>query len=117
MVTFPTFLKTGAVAQYPLKSAVSLATQAVQFLDGSRQTYQLSGAGLRRWELNLDMLDEAEVSAVIAFSEQVGSDAFSFTNPATGETSVKCVFSGERITTSLVDELHGAVTIGIEEVI
>ena len=116
MASFPTLLKTGAVAQYPLTRVVNLATQAVQFLDGSQQTYRLSGAGLRRWELRLDMLDEAEVSAVIAFAEQIGSGTFSFTNPVTGETAARCVISGAQSSTVLLDELHGAATLGIEEV-
>ena len=116
MATFPTLLKTGALAQYPLSRVTSLATQAVQFLDGSRQTYQLSGAGLRRWVLTLDLLDEAELSAVMAFAEQIGTGTFSFTNPITGETAAKCVLSGEQLETSLVNELHGQATLGIEEV-
>jgi hypothetical protein len=116
MATFPTLLKTGAVAQYPLNRAVSLSTQAVQFLDGSQQTYQLSGVGLRSWILSLDLLDEAEVSAVIAFAEQIGTGTFSFTNPVTGETAAKCVIAGEQLKTSLVGELHGKATVGIEEV-
>ncbi len=116
MPNFPTLLKTGAVAQYPLSRVVSLATQAVQFLDGSRQTYPLSGIGTRRWELNLDLLDEAEVSAVMAFAEEVGTGTFSFTDPVTGETASKCVIFGEQLSALLVDELHGQTVLGIEEV-
>jgi hypothetical protein len=116
MATFPTLLKTGAIAQYPLNRVLSLATQAVRFLDGSRQTYQLSGAGLRRWELKLDLLDETEVSAVIAFAEQIGTGTFSFTNPVTGEIAAKCVIADEQLETSLVDELHGRATLEIQEV-
>ena len=116
MATFPILLKTGSVAQYPLTRTVTLDTQAVQFLDGSQQTYTLSGAGLRRWELSLGLLDEAEISAVISFAEQVGTGKFSFTNPVTGETAAKCVIAGEQLETSLVNELHGTATLGIEEV-
>ena len=116
MATFPTLLKSGAIAQYPQNRAVSLSTQTVQFLDGSQQTYQLSGAGLRSWIVKLDFLDETEVSAVIAFAEQIGTGTFSFTNPVTGETAAKCVISGESVETSLAGELHGSATLGIEEV-
>jgi len=116
MATFPALLKTGAVAQYPLTRVVSLGTQAVRFLDGSQQTYPLNGTGLRRWQLNLTLLDESEVSAVIAFAEQIGTGTFSFTNPVTGETAAKCVLTGGQLTTSLMDELHGGATLGIEEV-
>lgn len=116
MTTFPTLLKTGAIAQYPLSRVASLATQSVRFLDGSQQTYQLNGAGLRTWVLNLDLLDEAEVSAVIAFAEQAGTGTFSFTNPVTGETAAKCVISGQQLGTSLLNELHGQASLRIEEV-
>ena len=115
-MTFPALLKTGAFAQYPISRAVSLSTESVSFLDGSRQTYQLSGVGLRSWVLRLDLLDETEVSAVIAFAEQIGTGTFSFTNPVTGETAAKCVIADEQLATSLVNELHGIVTLGIEEV-
>src|SRR6185437_1525129 len=116
MATFPTLLKTGAIAQYPLARVSSLQTQSVRFLDGSKQTYQLSGAGLRRWIINLSLLDESEVSAVIAFAEQTGTGTFSFTDPVTGETAAKCIISGEQLDTSLVNELSGTATLGIEEV-
>src|ERR1017187_1518864 len=116
MSTFPALLNTGAFAQYPLSRTLPLSTQSVSFLDGSQQTYQLAGAGLRNWIVRLDLLDETEISAVIAFAEQIGTGTFSFTNPVTGETAAKCVIAGERLETSLLNELHGKVTLGIEEV-
>lgn len=116
MATFPVLLKTGAVAQYPLSRTVSLATQAVQFLDGSQQTYQLNGAGLRSWTVSLDLLDETEIAAVIAFAERIGTGTFSFTNPVTGETAVKCVMADKQLQTMLISELQGQAALGIEEV-
>jgi len=116
METFPTLLKTGAVAQYPLTRTVSLDTQAVHFLDGSQQTYQLSGAGLRSWTVSLDLLDETELSDIIAFAERIGTGTFSFTNPVTGETAANCVIANEQLEISLVNELRGKATLGIEEV-
>jgi hypothetical protein len=116
MATFPILLKTGAIAQYPFSRETTLATQAVRFLDGSRQTFQLSGAGLRSWTVNLDLLDETELSAIVAFAEQIGTGTFSFTNPVTGETAAKCVIAGEQLETSLVFELRGNASLGIEEV-
>lgn len=116
MATFPILLKTGAVAQFPLARGTKFVTQSVRFLDGSRQTYSLNGAGLRRWDLRLDQLDEAELGAVTAFAEEIGTGTFSFTDPGTGETAAKCVISGSRLGTSLAGELDGAATLGIEEV-
>ena len=83
MATFP-ILKTGAVAQYPLACGVRFSTQAVRFMDGSQQRFRLIGTGLRRWTMKLDLLDEQELGAVIAFVEQQGSAVFAFTDPADG---------------------------------
>lgn len=115
MATFPT-LKTGTVAQYPLNRSTSLTSQAVRFLDGSRQTYQIDGAGLRRWQLTLDLLDEAEVSAVIDFAEEIATGTFAFTDPLTGETAAKCIISGGELDAALVGELDGQIVVEIEEV-
>jgi hypothetical protein len=69
MASFPT-LKTGAVAQYPLQTGSRFASQAVQFINGSRQLYRIQGPALRRWSIQFDDLDEGELAAVIAFVEQ-----------------------------------------------
>ena len=116
MATFPTLLKTGAVTQMPLVRATTFVTQSVRFLDGSRQTYSISGAGLRRWELRLDRLDEAELTAVMTFAEEIGTGTFSFTDPVTGDTVPKCAISGWLVATALAGDLDGAATLGIEEV-
>ncbi len=115
MATFPT-LRTNAVAQYPLHRTLSLASQSVRFLDGSRQTYQINGAGLRRWMLTLDLLDEAEVSAVIEFAEEVGTGTFAYTDPISGDTAPKCVISGGELDAALIDEMDGQIVVEIEEV-
>ncbi len=116
MPAFPVLLKTGAIAQYPLQRNSSRTTHAVRFLDGSRQTCSLSGGGLRTWVIHLDLLDESELTAVIAFAEQTGSGTFSFTDPVTGETAAKCVIGDAELLTELRDEMRGTAILGIEEV-
>jgi len=115
MATFPV-LKTGAVAQYPLERGVRFSTQAVRFMDGSRQTFRLYGAGLRRWTVKLDLLDEEELGAVIAFVEQQTSAVFAFTDPVTGVNVATCVISGEQIDATLNPEMSGQTTVVIEEI-
>jgi hypothetical protein len=90
MATFPT-LRTGAVAQYPLARSLRFPAQSVQFLDGSRQNYQLSGGGLRQWLIRLNQLDEAEAAALIAFAETQRGTQFLFTDPVTGDVIANCV--------------------------
>ena len=115
MAAFPV-LKTGAVAQYPLGFGVRFATQAVRFLDGSQQKYRLTGTGLRRWTVNLDRLDEQELSAVIAFVEQQGSAVFAFTDPFSGTNVQNCVLSGEQFDATMEREMSGRTTVVIEEI-
>jgi hypothetical protein len=114
-VSFP-LLKSGARAQYPLDFGVRFATQAVRFLDGSQQRFRLYGAGLRRWTLKLDLLDEQELSAVIAFAEQQGSAPFAFTDPITGAVASNCVIFGEQLGVTMKAEMSGQTTIVIEEI-
>jgi hypothetical protein len=116
MATFP-ILKTGAPAQYPLDRGVRYATQAVRFMDGSRQRFKLYGAGLRKWTLKLDLLDEQELGAVIAFVEQQGSAPFAFTDPTTGSVAAKCVISGGQFDATLTREMNGQTTVVIEEIV
>lgn len=115
MATFP-ILKTGAPAQYPLEYATRFSTHTVQFLDGGRQSYQLSGAGLRRWRLKLDLLDERELAAVIAFVDQQGSSSFTFVDPGSGASVEKCVLAEDPFEAVMEREMAGRATLVIEEI-
>jgi hypothetical protein len=115
MATFPV-LKTGAVAQYPLERGVRFSTQAVRFLDGSRQRFRLIGVGLRRWTLNLSLLDEAELGAVIAFVERQTGATFAFTDPVTGDNVATCIISGQQFDATMNREMSGQTTVVIEEI-
>jgi hypothetical protein len=115
MANFPV-LKTGAVAQYPLDRGVRYSTQTVRFMDGSQQNFRLIGVGLRRWTLKLDLLDEQELGAVIAFVEQQGSATFAFTDPVTGDNVATCMISGQQFDATMTRELDGQTTVVIEEI-
>jgi len=115
MATFPN-LKTGVAAQYPLDRSVRFQTQSVKFLDGSQQRYRIQGAGLRRWSISLDLLDEQELASLVAFVEQQGSAAFAFTDPVTGENIAKCVMAGDRFEAFLLDETRAGAKLSIEEI-
>jgi hypothetical protein len=114
MATFPT-LKTGAVAQYPLKKTVRFSTQAVRFLDGSQQKYRLNGAGLRNWTIALSQLDEQELNALINFAEQQQGGAFTFVDPLTGFSVHKCMISGDSLEALLKRDSWGAAMVVVEE--
>jgi phage-related protein len=110
-------LKTGAPAQYPLQSSTRFRTQTVEFLDGSRQTYPLQGRALRSWALQLNLLDEQELRAVADFVTQAGSRTFLFSDPVTGEGSIKCILGGDSFDLVQQDELRGQATLLIKEVL
>ena len=114
-MTFPT-LKTGAVAQYPLNRGLRFQTQAVRFMDGSLQRYRIYGTNLRRWVVKLDLLDEQELGALIAFVEQQGGATFAFTDPLTGNNVANCMISGQSFKAAMTDEMNAQATVSIEEV-
>ncbi len=115
MANFPT-LKTGAIAQYPLAVKFRYSTQAVQFLDGSRQTFRLYPAGLRRWSVQLAGLDDQELDLLISFVEAQGGAPFSFTDPVTGATVANCILSGGSASAGMEKELSGQTQFLVEEV-
>jgi hypothetical protein len=115
MSAFPT-LRTGAVAQYPLDRAVRFQTQSVRFMDGSRQRFRLYGAGLRRWTIRLDLLDEQELAAIAAFTEQQGTAGFPFTDPVTGDQVANCIISNQSCEAGMKDEFNANARLEIEEV-
>ena len=66
MASFPT-LKTGAVAQYPADRARRFSTQVHRFLEGGEQRFPGYGAPLKRWSIQLNLLDEAELDRLEQF--------------------------------------------------
>lgn len=114
MANFPA-LKTGALAQYPLSREVRFSTEAVRFIDGSRQTFRLYGRPLRRWTVSLTLLDEQEMANLILFIETAGRGLFTFTDPVTGEIVPNCLISGEQFDAVMEGELNSRTTIEIEE--
>ncbi len=114
MPAFP-FLKSGAITQYPSQQSTRFRSESVEFLDGSRQRYSLYGSGLRRWQIALTLLDDAELNAVVAFVAAQGSTAFAFTDPASGQSIAKCVISGDAAQWTGKGEMQGEAQLVIEE--
>jgi hypothetical protein len=115
-VTFPT-LRTGAVAQYPLERTTRYATEGVRFLDGSEQKFRILGNPLHRWAIQLDLLDEQELGAVIAFVDQQEGASFAFTDPVTGSVFARCAISGEQFDAAMTGEMKGRASLVIEEIL
>ena len=116
MSTFPR-LKTGAVAQYPAGRSVRFATNVFRFLDGSEQKYRQRGASAKRWVIDLQLLDDSELSEISEFfqSQQGRFGAFSFEDPWDGTVHEDCSFGDDELMTSLAAEGRGALKLVIEE--
>lgn len=96
MPQFP-ILRTGAVAQYPLQSGPSYSTRIARFVDGNEQRAPEFAQPLRRWVVQLTLLDESELSAIESFFRlHWGSnETFSFTDPGNSQTYPECSIEGD----------------------
>jgi phage-related protein len=89
MPTLP-LLKSGLIAQYPLRRVVTQGVDTISFLDGNEQRCATSRP-LHQWTLQFDLIDEQELSALNSFVEQQGpSGRFTFTDPEDGTTYNNC---------------------------
>ena len=68
-------MKTGAIAQYPSGRERDFSTQIFRFLDGSEQRFPGYGAPLRKWTIQLSLLDESELVNLEQFFEGQGGRA------------------------------------------
>jgi len=116
MPTFPS-LKTGAVAQYPLKTMFNYKADIVWFMDGSEQRFRNSPSVLHQWEIDLAKLDEQEMAAVEQFFllNEGPALSFAFTDPSSGDQYLNCSISTSELALSFVGPLSGRTTILIRE--
>jgi phage-related protein len=117
MANFPA-LKTGAFAQYPSDRTQNFSTQVYRFLDGSEQRFPAYGAALRRWVIRLDLLDEAELTALQDFfvSEGGRAGAFSFTDPFDSTVYENCSFAADELDLTFGGFAEGKTTVTIRQV-
>jgi hypothetical protein len=94
MAIFPA-LKSSAVAQYPSDRTSHFSTQVCKFLGGAEQRFPLYGAPLKRWRIEVELLDEAELARVEGFflSEGGRAGSFSFVDPWDGTEYSDCSFA------------------------
>jgi phage-related protein len=90
MANFP-ILKSGQVAQYPLRRSYKQNVDTVSFLDGGEQRAAITRQ-LREWTIQYEPIDEAELSTIEAFVEQQQGSygTFVFTDPVDGSVYNNC---------------------------
>jgi Conserved hypothetical protein 2217 (DUF2460) len=114
--TFPT-LKTGAITQYPATKSTQYSSFVLRFLDGSDQRCRDYSAPLRRWVIQLDLLDEAELNALDQFfnTQQGRFGTFSFVDPWTQSTIPSCSVEQDSLDYELQGELRGSTSLVVVE--
>lgn len=92
-------LKTGAIAQYPLERQILCQTWIGRFVDGSEQRFREVSGPVRRWVLNLALLQEDEASTIRSFfAEMEGRHGtFSFEDPFDGTIYPNCHFEADEL--------------------
>jgi|SRR5579859_1814280 len=114
---FPT-LKTGAITQYPTTKTTQYSSIVSRFLDGSDQRYRDYSAPLRRWIIQLNMLDDAELNELDYFfnTQQGRFGTFSFIDPWTQTTIPSCTVEQDTLDYELSGELRGGTSLVIVEI-
>ena len=113
---FPS-LKTGAMLQYPAKRTLQFNTDTIRFLDGTEQRFRDNPSVLHRWTIQLDLLDESELTALDQFfvSNQGRFGSFSFTDPWDGTVYPNCSLAGDAFGFQLRGEMRGKTALSICE--
>jgi phage-related protein len=98
MTTLP-LLKSGQVAQYPLRRSITQNVETVAFLDGSEQRSATSRL-LHEWTIQLSLIDEQELSELESFvrQQQGAVGKFEFTDPLDGVQYFNCSLSLDILT-------------------
>lgn len=93
MPLFPK-LKTGAATQYPATASLESSTHITNFVDGKQQRFRRRADPVRRWDLDLSLLDEAETRMLEQFfvAQRGAAGTFAFEDPLSGEVYESCRF-------------------------
>jgi hypothetical protein len=116
MATFPQ-LSSGAVAQYPTGMVSSQGVQVIRFLDGTDQRFLSQPRALRQWQIQLDLLNEAEIAEVEAFFDETQGDASSFTfpDPISGSPVSNCYLASPSMASQYIGVDHSAASLWVIE--
>jgi hypothetical protein len=87
-------------------------------VDGSEQRFAGFGTPLHRWVIRMELLDEAELSAIGDLFVSVGGRAgtFSFTDPWDGTVYAACRFDADELELGFTEFARGEGVVTISEV-
>lgn len=110
-------LSSGAVAQYPVAMATGQNAQVIRFLDGTDQRYLQQGRFFRSWEIQLNLLNEAEIAQLGDFFAALQGDysTFLFPDPFTGTMIANCRLASPGIVSQYLAADSGATSLWVIE--
>ena len=113
---FP-ILSSGAVAQYGSPLGLVSPAQIVRFVDGSDQRFLTCGRVLRRWLINLRLLNESEIAGLESFFGAMGGEysTFTFPDPVAGVSVPNCRIGSPDLLTEYQDVDVAATSILVVE--
>lgn len=116
MATFPK-LKTDAVMQYPATRSFRSSHGVMRFLDGAEQHYRETRGPLRRWQIRLDLLDEAEIASLESFfmTNQGRFASFSFVDPWDNAQYPDCSLDQDVFSFDLIGEMRGRTALVVRQ--
>jgi hypothetical protein len=110
-------LSSGAITQYGTPVGFSSPTQIIRFLDGTGQRFLARGRILRRWFIELRLLNESEIAAVEAFFNTMKAEysTFSFPDPISGTSVPNCRLGAPELTSDYQDVDAAATSLWVVE--
>jgi hypothetical protein len=113
---FP-ILSSGAVTQYGSPLGLSWPVQVIRFLDGTDQRFLSRGRALRRWLIDLRLLNESEIASVEAFFSSMGGEysMFNFPDPISGISVLNCRIGAPELISQYQDVDTGAISLWVVE--
>ncbi|MFN9458508.1 MAG: DUF2460 domain-containing protein [Acidobacteriota bacterium] len=117
MNSFPR-LKSGAIMQWPAVRGMNFSTEVLVFADGSEQRFRNFSHFIRRWIVQLDELDEEDLTIMEGFyAQQQGRvGTFSFVDPWDGTVHAECQFDDSDMVAEYRSVLGGSARLIIREV-
>jgi len=110
-------LSSGAVTQYGTPVGFSSPTQIIRFLDGTDQRFLARGRILRRWLIELRLLNESEIAAMEVFFNTAKGEysEFGFPDPISGATIANCRIGAPELISDYQDVDVAATSLWVVE--
>lgn len=104
--------------QWPAERGVYFSTEVLEFADGSEQRIRNFSKVIRRWIVDLEELDEEDLTVMEAFyAQQQGQrGTFSFVDPWDGTLHAECHFDHSDLVAEYRSLLGGSAKLVVREV-